>query len=356
MLRFPSRNLALALASLPFVFACAAGTSSTGTFGGSGGGASTGTGGAPTTSSSSGGMGGSSFTTGSGGGGGSAVEFAAYAHVGKTLYTIDPKNPSAAPKVVGDFDCIGTKPDTAMLDLAVSEAGEVWGISYANIYQLQIQGGVVHCAKKIPLPSGSATFFGLTFAPAGVLDPTKETLIAASTAGELHKIDTTNGTLQLHGTFGKVPANDGHGNSYANQGKAWELSGDVVFLANNGNPVGFATVRDCPNPPDTAGCNTTDTLIEIDMTKLQSVGSQSVTLKVRGQIVKAAGCGGDAKFYEQTLGIAAWNDKVYGFSHNGAIIEIDNDDGTACQVANTPNMFWNGAGVTTLAPVIKPPA
>src|SRR5262249_40186164 len=156
----------------------------------------------------------------------------------------------------------------------------------------------------------------------------------------LHKIDTATGTLQQHGTFGKVPANDGQGNTYANQGKAWELSGDIVFLANNGNPVGFATVRDCPSPPDTSGCNTTHTLIEIDMTKLKTVGSQSVTLKVRGQVVKQAGCGGDPTVYQQTLGIAAWNDKVYGFSHNGAIIEIDNKDGTACQVVNTAGIFW----------------
>lgn len=349
--------LALSLASLPALAACAAGTSATGTFTG-------GSGGAVSSSSSSGtgagDVGGGTFTTSSssGGTGGAApVEFAAYAHSGGSLYTIDPKAPSAAPKLVGDFDCIGgAGQDTAMTDLAVNSAGDIWGISNTKIYRLVIQNGVVHCASTVALPAGSATYYGLTFAPAGTLDANVETLIASDTAGELWKIDTSGAKApEQHGTFGKVPANDGHGHAYANAGKPWELSGDIVFLANGGSPVGFAAVRDCPNPPDPAGCNATDTLIEIDMTKLQSVGTQSVTLKVRGQVVAGAGCAGGDTAYQRMLGIAAWNAKVYGFSHNAAIVEIDNNDGTACQVVSTPGVFWNGAGVTTLAPVIPPP-
>jgi hypothetical protein len=358
MLRFPPRPTALILSAS--LAACAAGSSTTGTFGSGGSGASGESGGAASTSSSSSGTGagnvGGGFTSSSSGGTGGAapVDFAVYAHSGKTLFTIDPKAPGAAPKSVGDFDCIGTSPDTAMLDIALNEAGDLWGISYQNLYKLTIQGSVVHCATTIALPAGSATYFGLTFAPKGVLGAA-ETLIASNTAGELWKVDTTNGKLEQHGTFGTVPANDGHGNTYANKGKKWELSGDIVFLANGGNPVGFATVRDCPNPPATTNCDLTDTLIEIDMSQIKAVGAQSVTFKVRGQVQKTNGCPGTAAEYEQMLGIAAWDDKVYGFSHKGSIVEINNTDGSACQVASTPTVFWNGAGVTTLAPVIKPP-
>jgi hypothetical protein len=53
-------------------------------------------------------------------------------------------------------------------------------------------------------------------------------------------------------------------------------------------------------------------------------------------------------------GIAAYQDKVFGFSHEGFIVSIDNDDGTACLVLSTPNDDWAGAAITTLAPV-KPP-
>ncbi|MFT3771214.1 MAG: hypothetical protein QM820_37845 [Minicystis sp.] len=341
--------------------ACAAGTATTGTFGSGGETGNGGNGGAASSSaqSSSTGsdVGGGTFTSSTSGTGGSApLDFAAYAHTGTTLYTIDPKAPSSAPKLVGDFDCIGgSGQDGAMTDLAVSQNGDAWGISDTKIYKLVVQSGKVHCATTITLPNPKATFYGLTFAPAGVLDPNEEVLVAGNTAGELWSVDTSNGTLTQHGNFGKVPASDNHGHNYANQGKAWELSGDIVFLANGGNPVGFAAVRDCPNPPSTTGCNATDTLIEINMAALKNVGTQSVTLKVRGQMVKGLGCSGADTAYQRMLGIAAWDDKVYGFSHNAAIVEIDNNTGSACLVSSTPGVFWNGAGVTTLAPVIKPP-
>ena len=138
-------------------------------------------------------------------------------------------------------------------------------------------------------------------------------------------------------------------------GTTWELSGDLVFLSNNNMPVGFATVRDCSKPPSSKNCNSTDTLIEIDMTKLKAVGAQDVTLKVRGQIRKKPGCADTVNTsYGSMYGIAAWNDKVYGFSKKGDIVEIDNNDGSACLLVSGPDL-WDGAGVTTSAPIIMPP-
>jgi hypothetical protein len=338
----------LILASPLSLAACATGSSHG--FGGGGAGGSTSTSASTTT-----GTGGDiTIGTGGGSGGGASVEFTAYAQTGKSLYEIDPTSPTAPPKLIGTFDCIGQAPDTAMLDLAVSEKGEIWGVSYESIYRLTIQGSTVHCDPPITLADKTVKFYGLTFAPKGTLAADKEVLIAGNTAGELWAVDE-NGALTQHGTFGKVPLTDGNGHDYQNPGKPWELSGDIVFLSNNGKPAGFATVRDCPNPPDTAGCSVVDTLIQIDMTKLKSVGKQSVTSAVRGQILKKPGCSGADAEYQQTLGIAAWDDKVYGFSHNGGIVAIDNVDGSACLVVSTPGLFWNGAGLTTSAPVKPPP-
>ena len=244
-----------------------------------------------------------------------------------------------------------------MTDLAVNAQGDLWGISAKNVYHLMPSGGSVQCDKTIPLTNPSTVkFYGLTFAPIGVINASKEVLIAGNTAGELWSIDE-NGALALHGNFGVVPANDGQGHSYSskNKGKRWELSGDIVFLANAGNAIGFATVRDCPNPPSTQGCNSTDTLLEIDVAKLGSATTQSVAKAVRGQIVAGPGCndpnGGP---YGSMYGIAAWNTKVYGFSHGGAIVEIDNVTGRACLIKSGMEL-WDGAGVTTIAPVIAPP-
>jgi hypothetical protein len=369
----------LALASFAACVAACAASGGNHFTTGSGAGGPGGAGGAGSTSgetsNSSGSLGGGgSFTTvGSGttattSGSGGSTSFIAYAHDNTTLFTLDPAAPTLSVTKVGNFDCIGgSGQDTSMTDVAVDSQGNVWGISSHYVYSLQVQGSKVHCAITIPLNNPkSVKFYALTFAPAGVIDLTKEVLIGGNTAGELWAIDTTNGTLTQHGTLGTVPTHDGQGHNYPvnpgsntgnTVGTAWELSGDIVFLANNGNPVGFATVRDCPSPPSSSNCDNTDTLLQIDMNKLKAAGAQSVSLGLRGAVVQKSGCAdaSNPKGYGSMYGIAAWNDKVYGFSHTGAIVEIDNNTGAACLVLDTANDLWAGAGVTTLAPVTPPP-
>ena len=280
-----------------------------------------------------------------------------YAHTSTTLYQIDPNDASLTPVSLGAFDCIGgTSQDTAMTDLAVDKAGGLWGVSAHYVYSLALQTSVVHCASMVTLNNNSSPiFYGLSFAPVGVLDSAKEVLVGVDTAGELWAIDGA-GAVTEHGTLGVVPANDGHGHTYANAGKQWELSGDIVFVANGTTPVGFATVRDCPSPPSTAGCNATDTLIEIDLSKLAASTTQSVVKAVQGQIVKSTSCTDSLNTsYGSFYGIAAWQGDVLGFSHSGAIIRLNNVDGTGCLVTNASPNQWGGAGVTTLAPIVAPP-
>src|SRR5205814_6983787 len=105
------------------------------------------------------------------------------------------------------------------------------------------------------------------------------------------------------------------------------LSGDIVFLANNGSPIGFATVRDCPKPPSSQGCDTVDTLAEIDVAALSSGSGGSVLKSIRGQIVRGASCSDSSSGYGSVFGVAAYADKVLGFSRSGNggyAIAIDN--------------------------------
>ncbi|HVY49177.1 MAG TPA: hypothetical protein VHB21_24975 [Minicystis sp.] len=353
---------AAAFASLFATLGCSGSSSDTHTFssGGSGpsttdgsGGGDQGSGGFTTSTGAAGGLG-----TGTGGAaGGLPQDTYIYAHTDTTLYRLDPSSPSLGLTTIGDFDCIGSGSgqDSAMTDFAVNGDLQLWGISGYDVHPLTLQGSTVHCEPQIATDS-NARFYGLTFAPAGVLDAQKEVLVAGNSAGELWAIDDA-GHLTQHGTLGVVPADDGNGNSYdpANVGKPWELSGDILFLANNGSPVGFAMVRDCPNPPETTGCSYVNTLIEIDVPALGSATTQSVLKTIRGQIRQAPGCNdGMGTDYGNMYGIAAWGDKVYGFSRTGNLVQIEIDDGTACLVKAYAGSEFAGAGVTTKAPVITP--
>jgi hypothetical protein len=295
----------------------------------------------------------SSATSGSSSSGGATV---VYAHTNDTLYRYDPSQPKVAPTTIGAFDCIGgAGQDTAMTDLAVNAAGDLWGVSAHDVYALMLPAGgtgPVHCATTyVAQPAG--TFYGLSFAPKGVLDPNVEVLVAVNTAGELWSVlPSGNATiLAQHGTFGTVPANDGRGHNYANVGKAWELSGDIVFLSEGGTPRGFATVRDCPTPPSSTNCNTTDTLIELDMNNLASATTQPVTKAIIGQIVKSNACNDPANAaYGSFYGIAAFGSTVLGFSHLGYVTTIDLTSASSCLAVATPGQPWAGAGITTSAP------
>jgi hypothetical protein len=372
-------KLALPASAVFFTLcAAAAACSSSGTTAGSGGHAATSAtsasgsasgdaGGAQPTSTGAG-MGGELFDAGSGGGSqGGNAGYLIYAHSNTTLYTLDPLMPGLPLQKIGDFDCVlkpGEPPApgkiTSMTDVAIDENQKIWAVSSYAVRPITITGSAVHCEAPIQLNLGndfSTHFYALSFAPQGVLDPNKEVLVAGNTRGELWSI-AANGTLTQHGVFGTVPPKDPQGNAYpaANQGKPWELSGDIVFLANSGSPVGFATVRDCPSPPDTTGCSDTDTLIEIDLANLGKAGpTTSVTKSIRGQLLKSKGCGDTtATSYGYMYGIASWNDVVYGFSHVGQLVQIDLKDGSTCLVKGYPDGF-SGAGVTTLAPIIPPP-
>jgi hypothetical protein len=270
-----------------------------------------------------------------------------YANDDTTLYSIDPMDITAPMVTIGTFDCVGAAGSTSvMTDVAVDDTGKIYGVSPAAVWPLTVQsGGVVHCDAKWPVPYGTH-FNGLTVAPVNTVAAT-EVIIGANATGALYRIDPTSGTPTQVGTLGTDPVT----------GNPWTLSGDLVFLANGGNPVGFATVRTC-TAGSVTNCDYTDTLIEVDVTQVKP-GTQSVLKSVRGKVVRGPSCmqvdGGSTKSsFGSIFGIVAYQDKVYGFSRKGDFLEIANSDGTACPVWSNPAIAFAGAGITTLAPVTPP--
>ena len=291
-------------------------------------------------------QGGNSAFSGDGGGARGAVggKVLLYAHTDTTLFQLDPENLAMPLVQVGVFDCIGGAGAPAMTDLGVAKDGKLFGVSETAAYPLTVRGSTVHCDASWPLPA-NAKFYGLTMAPENTVDKA-EVLIAANGAGELFRIDATTGTTTQVGTLGAD-----------SKGQAYALSGDIVFLANNGAPIGFATVRTCTRSKSgTTTCSPTDTLVEVNVSAIHP-GTQSVLKGTRGPVNKGSWCtnASSPSAFGSMFGIAAFKDKVYGFSRKGDFIEINNADGSGCLVASYGSDKFAGAGVTTVVSVVAPP-
>jgi hypothetical protein len=291
-----------------------------------------------------------------------------YAHDNTTLYRIDPTDPTLSVTSLGTFDCIGGSGASSMTDIAVDDQGNLFGLATRTIFldMQMVTGGVMCESGAVPIVPGSigsarAAFYGASFAPAGTLGATGQALVVGNDQGEMYVVDPTTGALTVVGTFGTVPANDGNGNMYPSDptyggqpGSVFQMSGDIVFLDDGSAPLGFATVRDCAS---SSSCSGTDTLVELDLSKMTTGNTGSVVKAVRGQVLKAAGCG-DTKntSYGSMYGVAAYENKIIGFSHAGFIVSISNDDGTACLIHDySGTIAFDGAGVTTRVPVVAPP-
>ena len=264
-----------------------------------------------------------------------------YAHTDTTLFQLDADNIGGPLTTMGDFDCVGkTGLAKTMTDIAVAKDGKLYGVSEGAAFPLTVSGGAVHCEATWQLPQ--TKFYGLTVAPENTLAK-DEVLIAADGQGGLYRIDATSGTPTQVGTLGTDPKTK----------LPWALSGDIVFLANSGDPIGFATVRTCP---PSKPCATVDTLVEVDVRAIKP-GTQSVLKSVRGQVTRGAWCKNPASppTFGSMFGIVAYKDVVYGFSRTGDIVEIHNTDGSGCLVASDTSRKFAGAGITTTAPVVAPP-
>ena len=289
-----------------------------------------------------------------------------YANTDDELYRMDPVAKTVA--LIGPFAGLdkSTGVNEAMTDVAVSEAGDVWGCSVSSgtnpghIFSINVptDTGEVVVTTRASLSSKSR-FYALAFAPAGVLD-TAEALVGGDSLGDLYLIPTTGtATPQNIGGFGVVAAGDpGAGAT----GDKWELSGDIAFFDNAGSPIGLATLRPCDvSTPSSPKCdNTNDVVAEIDMTEL---AKKSSTAKLRKRFIGTKGTG-----YGRLFGIGAWSSSVFGFTRctggppctkPAQLVEVSLTTGTGSVIKGFPDIDakgngWSGAGVSTKAKVDLP--
>ena len=275
-----------------------------------------------------------------------------YANTDNTLWEMDPLSKTVTK--IGQF--AGLETDEDMTDIAVNEAGAIYGVStvpsaQGHVYELTLPltgSGAVAVVSKRSIPA-TVKFFALAFAPKGVLGA-DETLVAGDSNGTLWLVPTGGTAPTKIGDFGTVASGDpGSGSA----GNTWQLSGDLVFFSNGGAPVGIATIRACSGP--TTCQPSDDVVVEIDMAQL---AKKSPTANVKKRFL------GSGTGYGRLFGVGAWNNDLFAFQRGSStvkaqLISVSLDTGKATVIRDFPEITsagngWSGAGVTTSAKISLP--
>jgi hypothetical protein len=228
-----------------------------------------------------------------------------YGHSADTLYRLDTKALNVTS--IGPFvDAAGGAPITDMTDIAVDKDGTMYGVTFGDLYRVDYKGGV-RCTHLATL---STEFNGLTFVPAGMIDPANEVLVGIANDGGWWRVDVTAGAASA-----KLTQLGSYGGGLGSSGDSVGIIGDRVY----------ATVT---------GLGTDDHVIVVDP-KTGAMKSD----------VGGTGVSG-------LWGVGYWGGVMYGFSSDGKLYSIDLKTGKATNIpiTNAPSGGWWGAGVTTSAP------
>lgn len=225
-----------------------------------------------------------------------------YAHTENTLYKLGLATKTFAKVAVFAFD----KNKGSVTDIALDKVGTLYAITFDDVFVCNEL--TASCKWLAELPQ---SFNGLTFVPAGTVDPNDEALIGIGNAGTWNHIKVSGGkaTIKLLGTYGG----------------GWSSSGDAFSVSGIGT---YATV----NKAGSSG----DSLVQVD--------------PKTGKIQKVIGQTAASSLW----GLAWWGGVFYGFSGGvgGGVYTIDAATGKSTKVTamKVPSgAQWWGAGVSTRA-------
>jgi len=234
------------------------------------------------------------------GGGGPVGDPVVYAHTRSELYRATPDTFHGT--FIGAFVWPMGAPD-GMTDIAIDADGIMVGVSSDSVYGVDTATAVA--TFKAPL---SREFNGLSFLPAGAVDPGQEVLVGTTLDGSVWRIDPDTGASTQLGEYGG----------------GWRSSGDIVSVD------GFGTVATV----NTGGLLENDTLAFVN----PMTGA-------------ATPIGTGNTGYDRIWGVGFWKGKVFGFTEDQEFLLIDVVTGVAT-TQELGNQLWWGAGVTTSAPII----
>ena len=214
-----------------------------------------------------------------------------YVHTATELFTVDDQ--------LFDLTSIGLfgldQAEGGITDMAVTPDGTLYGITNTKLYTLNRTTGVATYVADVP----GLGNVGLTFLPDG-------TLLATDQSGGVRQVDPLLGTVTEIGVFG---------GGFATAGDLVAVADGTMYAISDEGPYGD----------------------EQDNNLLLTVNTSTGAAVEVGRI----GFGG-------VFGCAVANSKVYAFTRDGDIIEINPVTGIGAIVRQYPAIAFWGAGVTPL--------
>lgn len=223
-----------------------------------------------------------------------------YAHSSSTLYTVDVGTYQVGN--VGAFKWPADGGGHQMTDVAIDRNGVLYGVTFDRLYVCNPANA--SCTNLGTLPG---SYNGLTWIPAGIIEPNKDTLIGITNGGGWFQLTVMNGVVAAK-QLGS------YGNGYSSAGDAFSIEGVGTFAAVN-----------------KVGVNST-VIVTVD----------PLNGKVTGELAVTQG-------YNSVYGLAGWEGLILAFDSSSQMIKIDPGTKVVTNLG-AKGVGWWGAGVGTLIP------
>lgn len=223
-----------------------------------------------------------------------------YAHSSGALSTVDVVDYTVTN--IGPFKWPNDGGSHQMTDVAIDRFGVLYGVTFERAYVCNPTTATCFVLGVLP-----GSFNGLTWIPAGTLDPNKDSLIGISQEGTWNHLKIMNGqvTSQPLGTYGP---------GYSSAGDAFSIEGVGTYAAVNKQ-----------------GLNST-VIVSVD----------PLNGKVLSELAVTQG-------FNSVFGLAGWEGLIIAFNSSGDMIKVDPQTKVVTNLGKKPVGWW-GAGVGTILP------
>ncbi len=221
-----------------------------------------------------------------------------YAHSSSALSTVDVVDYSVV--AIGPFQWpLG---NDSMTDIAIDRYGVLYGVSFGRAYVCNPT-----TAKCFDLGTLNNSYNGLTWIPAGLIDPDNDSLIGIGNDGSWNHLTFVNKVVSAKklGSYGP---------GYTSAGDAFSIENVGTYAAVNKQGQQWTVI------------------VTVD----------PLTGKVTGELATTNG-------YNTVYGLAGWEGLILAFDSSGTVIKVDPMTKMVTNLGKKAQSWW-GAGVGTILP------